>query len=65
MQQLVNRMHVGSQQYGSTNIEYYMKRSKGIRTSELIVDSDRIEVRTLLNKLVRGINTQSVFTLPH
>lgn len=37
-------------QYGSTNIEYYIKRSKRIKTSELIVDPDRIEIRTPLNK---------------
>lgn len=36
--------------YGSTNLEYYIKRSKRIKTSELIVDSDRIEIRTPLNK---------------
>ena len=36
--------------YGSTNLEYHIKRSKRIKTSELIVDSDRIEVRTPLNK---------------
>ena len=37
-------------QYGSTNLEYYIKRSKRVKTSELIVDSDRIEIRTPLNK---------------
>jgi predicted metal-dependent hydrolase len=37
-------------QYGSSDIDYYIKRSKRIKTSELIVDSDRIEVRTPLNK---------------
>lgn len=37
-------------QYGSTNLEYHIKRSKRIKTSELIVDSDRIEIRTPLNK---------------
>lgn len=37
-------------QYGSTNIDYYIKRSKRVKTSELIVDSDRIEIRTPLNK---------------
>jgi predicted metal-dependent hydrolase len=36
--------------YRSTNLEYHIKRSKRIKTSELIVDSDRIEVRTPLNK---------------
>jgi predicted metal-dependent hydrolase len=36
--------------YGSTNLEYYIKRSKRIKTSKLIVDSDRIEIRTPLNK---------------
>jgi predicted metal-dependent hydrolase len=36
--------------YGSTNLEYHIKRSKRIKTSELIVDSDRIEIRTPLNK---------------
>lgn len=39
-------------QYGSANIDYYIKRSKRIKTSELIVDSDRIEVRTPLNKTI-------------
>jgi hypothetical protein len=33
-------------QYGATNIDYYIKKSKRIKTSELIVDSDKIEVRT-------------------
>lgn len=37
-------------QYGSTDLEYYVKRSRRIKTSELIVDSDRIEIRTPLNK---------------
>ncbi len=37
-------------QYGSTIIDYYIKRSRRIKTSELIVDSDRIEIRTPLNK---------------
>ncbi len=37
-------------QYGSTNLEYHIKRSKRIKTSELIVDSNRIEIRTPLNK---------------
>ena len=39
--------------YGSTNIDYFIKRSKRIKTSELIVDSDRIEIRTPLNKTIR------------
>lgn len=39
-------------QYGSANIDYYIKRSKRIKTSELIVDSDRIEIRTPLNKTI-------------
>lgn len=38
--------------YGSRDIEYYIKKSKRIRTSELIVDSDKIEVRTPLNKTI-------------
>jgi predicted metal-dependent hydrolase len=37
-------------QYGSTDLEYYITRSKRIKTSELIVDSDRIEIRTPMNK---------------
>ena len=37
-------------QCGSASIDYYIKRSKRIKTSELIVDSDRIEIRTPLNK---------------
>jgi predicted metal-dependent hydrolase len=36
--------------YGSINLEYHIKRSKRIKTSELIVDSDRIEIRIPLNK---------------
>ena len=39
-------------QYGTTNIDYYIKKSKRIKTSELIVDSDKIEVRTPLSKSV-------------
>jgi predicted metal-dependent hydrolase len=38
--------------YGTTNIDYYIKRSRRIKTSELIVDSNRIEVRTPLNKTI-------------
>ncbi|MPZ07030.1 MAG: DUF45 domain-containing protein [Nitrososphaeraceae archaeon] len=38
--------------YRTTNIDYYIKKSKRIKTSELIVDSDRIEVRTPLNKTI-------------
>jgi predicted metal-dependent hydrolase len=41
-------------QYGSANIDYYIRRSKRIKTSELIVDSDRIEIRTPLNKTIGG-----------
>jgi predicted metal-dependent hydrolase len=37
-------------QYGSANIDYYIKRSKRIKMSELIVGSDRIEIRIPLNK---------------
>jgi len=40
-------------QFGSTNLEYHIKRSKRIKTSELIVDSDRIEIRTPLNKSLK------------
>lgn len=40
-------------QYGSTNLEYYIKRSKRIKTSELIIDSERIEIRTPLNKTLK------------
>jgi predicted metal-dependent hydrolase len=36
--------------YGSIDLEYHIKKSKRIKTSELIVDSDRIEIRTPLNK---------------
>jgi predicted metal-dependent hydrolase len=39
--------------YGSANLDYFIKRSKRIKTSELIVDSDRIEIRTPLNKTIR------------
>ena len=35
--------------YENQNIEYYIKRSNRIKTSELIIDSDKIEVRTPLN----------------
>jgi predicted metal-dependent hydrolase len=38
--------------YENQNIEYYIKRSKRIKTSELIIDSDNIEVRTPLNKTI-------------
>ena len=38
--------------YGTTNIEYYIKRSNRIKTSELIIDSNKIEVRTPLNKTI-------------
>ena len=38
--------------YGTDNIEYYIKRSNRIKTSELIIDSDKIEVRTPLNKTI-------------
>jgi predicted metal-dependent hydrolase len=44
--------------YGSINLEYHSKRSKRIKTSELIVDSDRIEVRTPLNKSLE--DTQNI-----
>ena len=40
-------------QYGSTNLEYHIKRSKRIKTSELIVDSDRIEIRTPIDKSLK------------
>jgi predicted metal-dependent hydrolase len=39
--------------YGSTDLEYHIKRSKRIKTSELIVDSDRIEIRTPLDKSLK------------
>lgn len=44
--------------HGSTDIDYYIKRSKRIKTSELIVDSDRIEIRTPLNKTLE--NTRDI-----
>jgi predicted metal-dependent hydrolase len=37
-------------QHGSANIEYYIIRTGRIKTSEVIVDSDRIEVRTPVTK---------------
>ena len=39
-------------QYETTNIDYYIKKSKRIKTSELIVDSDKIEVRIPLSKSI-------------
>lgn len=48
-------------QHGSASIEYYVIRTGRIKTSEVIVDSDRIEVRTPIAKsleetrnLIRG-----------
>jgi predicted metal-dependent hydrolase len=38
--------------YGTKNIDYYIKKSKRIKTSELIVDFDKIEVRTPSNKTI-------------
>jgi predicted metal-dependent hydrolase len=45
-------------QYRSTDLEYYIKRSKRIKTSELIVDSNRIEIRTPINKTLK--DTRSI-----
>jgi predicted metal-dependent hydrolase len=39
--------------YGTREIEYYIKKSKRIKTSELIVDYDKIEVRTPINKTIK------------
>jgi predicted metal-dependent hydrolase len=40
----------GKIQYGTTTIPYYIIKSKRIKTSEIIVDSDKVTIRTPLNK---------------
>jgi predicted metal-dependent hydrolase len=42
-------------QYGTTTIPYHIIKSKRIKTSEIIVDSDRITIRTPLNKNLSDI----------
>jgi predicted metal-dependent hydrolase len=45
----------GKTQYGTTTIPYYIIKSKRIRTSEIIVDSNKVTVRTPLNKNLSDI----------
>ena len=40
----------GKIQYGTTTIPYHIIKSKRIKTSEIIVDSDEVTIRTPLNK---------------
>jgi predicted metal-dependent hydrolase len=40
----------GKIQYGTTTIPYHIIKSKRIKTSEIIVESDRVTIRTPLNK---------------
>jgi hypothetical protein len=40
----------GKIQHGTITIPYYIIKSKRIKTSEIIVDSDRVTIRTPLNK---------------
>lgn len=42
-------------EYGSVTIPYDIIRSKGIKTSEIIVDADKVTIRTPLNKDISGI----------
>jgi predicted metal-dependent hydrolase len=37
-------------QYGTTTIPYHIIKSKRIKTSEIIVESDKVTIRTPLNK---------------
>jgi predicted metal-dependent hydrolase len=37
-------------QYGTITIPYYIIKSKRVKTSEIIVDSDKVTIRTPLNK---------------
>ena len=40
----------GKIQHGTTTIPYHIIKSKRIKTSEIIVESDRVTIRTPLNK---------------
>jgi predicted metal-dependent hydrolase len=40
----------GKIQYGTTTIPYHVVKSKRIKTSEIIVESDKVTIRTPLNK---------------
>jgi predicted metal-dependent hydrolase len=42
-------------QYGTTTIPYHVVKSKRIKTSEIIVDSDKVTIRTPLNKNLSDI----------
>jgi predicted metal-dependent hydrolase len=46
----------GKIQYGTTTIPYHIIKSKRIKTSEIIVDSDRVTIRTPLNKSLSDIH---------
>jgi predicted metal-dependent hydrolase len=37
-------------QYGRRTISYYIIKSKRVKTSEIIVDADKVTIRTPLNK---------------
>jgi predicted metal-dependent hydrolase len=43
-------------QYGTTTIPYHIIKSKRIKTSEIIVDSDKVTIRTPLNKSLSDIH---------
>jgi hypothetical protein len=40
----------GKVQYGTVTIPYHIIKSKRIKTSEIIVDHDKVTIRTPLNK---------------
>jgi predicted metal-dependent hydrolase len=45
-------------QYGTISIPYHIIKSKRVKTSEIIVDADKVTIRTPLNKdlsEIRGI----------
>jgi predicted metal-dependent hydrolase len=46
----------GKIQYGTTTILYHIIKSKRIKTSEIIVDSDKVTIRTPLNKSLSDIH---------
>lgn len=43
--------------YGTRTIPYYIVKSKRVKTSEIIVDADRVTIRTPINKDKRQIQT--------
>jgi predicted metal-dependent hydrolase len=45
----------GKLQYGTATISYYIIKSKRVKTSEIIVDSDKVTIRTPLNKSLSDI----------